>query len=326
MLSTRLLVTDVKEVPDTWIFEYFCQLPNQLNGNEVNIKSLFNKKETRPSMFIFYSTDFGKWWFHDFSTGKSGDSIKLVKELKNCTYGEVYGIIRSEYTRYLQTNLYAAAAHQPKNKYRVTAYKTRSWNVLDARYWTSFNISSSLLEEYLVVPLESYQMTNESNFNDTFKVQGEFLYGYFTPDGELYKIYRPKRKDRKFIKIMDYIQGIDQLKGEYCLIVTSSLKDGLSLKSLGIRVDFIAPDSENSILSELDIMYLYDRYNGRMFTLLDNDEAGIRAMTLYRDKYKLHPILLPLKKDLSDSVQAFKSGRIIRHLVPKIDKLLNLAA
>jgi len=326
MLSTKNVVTDIKEVPDTWIFEYFCKLESRLDGNEVNIKSVFNEKETKPSMFIFHSTELGKYWFHDFSTGKSGDAIRLVECLRRCSFGPACQLIRTEYMRYLQTNTYKTLAQGPRNKYRVVDYKTRGWNKLDANYWTPFNIGSELLEEYFVKPISWYQMTNESNSADTFVVQGEYMYGYFTPDGQLYKIYRPKKADRKFIKVMNYVQGIDQLKGERCLIVCSSLKDGLSLRSLKLKVDFIAPDSENSILSELIIMDMLDRYKGRVYTLLDNDDAGMRAMKLYRDDHNLSPILLPMAKDLSDSVRDFKPGKVRVRLIPKIDKLLNIAA
>jgi hypothetical protein len=159
-----------------------------------------------------------------------------------------------------------------------------------------------------------------------FKVAGEFIYGYFTPSGDLYKVYRPKRTENKFIKVKDYVQGIDQLKDRKCIIVVSSLKDGLSLLSLGLDLDFVAPDSENSILSDMTVSELYDRYEGRMYTMLDNDDAGIKAMRKYQEKYGLSPILLTMAKDISDSVKAFNPGRVKRRVVPLIDRKLNMVA
>jgi hypothetical protein len=325
MFATRSIITDVRTVPETWIFEYFCKLSEQLNGNEVRIKSLFNAKDNAPSMFIFTSDKYKKWWFHDFSTGKTGDSITLVRELYKCTYGEACGMIQKEYSKFLLTGSYNSAAPQPRNKYRVTASEVRQWNVLDASFWMSFNVGSVLLEQYHVRPLQFYEMTNESNSNDYFRVQGEHIYGYYTPQGELYKIYCPKKKEQKFIKVKSYIQGIDQLEDKKCLIVTSSMKDGLSLKSLGLDLDFVAPDSENSMLTEMQVSELYDRYEGRMYTLLDNDDAGIKAMKKYKERYGLKPILLHMAKDLSDSVRDFEPLKVSCILVPKIDHLMNAA-
>jgi len=38
-------------------------------------------------------------------------------------------------------------------------------------------------------------------------------------------------------------------------------------------------------------------------TLFDNDKAGIEAMQKYTDKYQVKGIVLPLSKDLTDSMK-----------------------
>ena len=54
-------------------------LPERLNGQNVQIKSVFHPSERTPSMWVF--VDKGQYKFKDFSTGKGGNKIDLVKEL-----------------------------------------------------------------------------------------------------------------------------------------------------------------------------------------------------------------------------------------------------
>jgi hypothetical protein len=62
---------------------------------------------------------------------------------------------------------------------------------------------------------------------------------------------------------------------------------------------------------------------------LDNDEAGIRAMRNYRDKYQLEPIYFMVRedlKDIADSVHLTKGvgpKKVKARLIPLIDKKLN---
>ena len=38
------------------------------------------------------------------------------------------------------------------------------------------------------------------------------IYAYFTNAGEVYKIYQPRNKKFKFIKVKPHLQGLDQLE------------------------------------------------------------------------------------------------------------------
>lgn len=324
MISTRNLISHVSEVPQHWIMEHYAGLPAPLEGKEVNIQSLFNSNDQKPSMFIFWSKKYKKYWFHDFSTGKSGDSIKLVQELYGVSFMKACDRICTEYSNYCNSNPVSVSIDHPrKGKYRVTGHTSRPWNVLDAGYWTPYNIGSDLLGSYLVKPLETYTMTNEHDPADCFSIWGEYIYGFFTLSGELYKIYRPKNPACKFIKILDHIQGMEQLKGKKCLVLASSLKDGLSLTSLMLDVDFVASDSESSLLPAELVHLFLKTYHGRVFALLDNDEAGIKAMVKYRRIYGIAPILLTLAKDLSDSVQGYGPEAVRNRIVPVLNRKMD---
>lgn len=317
MLSTRAL--DVSEVPDRWVFEHFAGL--RLQGAEARIHSLFNPNDRTPSMYIFWSERLGKYWFHDFSTGKTGDAIKLVQALFECSYGDACSRIVKAYMIAPAWEPAVTGSMVNGKKFQVTNYELRSWNQEDAAYWTSFHIDSHLLESYGVRPLDGYSMENKEG--EHFTTNGGYLYGYFTGEGRLYKIYRPKRIQGKFVKVGAYLQGADQLKDRRCLLIVSSLKDGMSMRSLQLDADFVAPDSENSLLTPPVIDALKHRYKKKVFVLLDRDEAGIYAMKEYRRRYGLTPLLLALEKDLSDSIRRYGALYVRDRLVPMIDRRLN---
>ena len=201
----------------------------------------------------------------------------------------------------------------------------RHWNTLDQQYWMMFKISSGQLDRYNVVPLEFFTMEKEEidSTMTSFTFKRPYMYGYFRNDGSLYKIYMPKNTDKKFIKVENYIQGTEQLKYD-CkyLIITSSLKDLMCFNKLGIsNVEAIAPDSENTMIGEKSIGELKLKYH-KIIVLFDNDEPGIKAAERYKIKYGLNHILLPMEKDLSDSVKMHGIDKVREVLFPLLKQVL----
>jgi 5S rRNA maturation endonuclease (ribonuclease M5) len=306
MISTRNIISDLDEVPKEWVFEYYLNLREKLTGQNIKMLSAFNVKDKVPSMFIYQ--DNGKYKFKDFSSGFQGDHIELVKHLfQYDTRIKSISRILSDYQEYLKHN--APVERGPiqfYDKFKVVDFEMRHWNTLDQKYWTQFKIGSSILSQYNVVPLEFFTMskTEPDGSITSYKFSRPYVYGYFRNDGELYKIYMPKIPEKKFIKIQNYTQGMDQLKydSKYLLIV-SSLKDLMSFRRLGIgNIECIAPDSENTMIGESTIKSLSKRYNS-IIVLFDNDEPGLKAAKRYQDKYGINFINLDMSKDLSDSVK-----------------------
>jgi len=321
MFKTKNLVHDVKQVPTAWIFQHFCKIKEKLTGQDVKIKSLFNPKERTPSMCIY--TDSSQIYkYKDFSTGKGGSAIDFIKEFKQLNFYKASQLIVEEYNDFVLHNNggYDVGEFKQQSKYKVTKFKFRSWTTQDQYFWTQFNIGSKLLEEFHVKPLESYKMTKDDK---ELCIKGLYLYGYFKADGTLYKIYQPKTLDKKFIKVTDYIQGMHQCTGEKYLIITSSLKDIMSIKSLKLQLDVIAPDSENTMIKQDVMEELKNKYS-KIIVMFDNDEAGIKAMQTYKEKYPFIEIaLLPMSKDISDSIKDFGAKEVRNRLVPILDKKLS---
>jgi len=321
MFNTKDLVHDIKDVPVTWIFEHFCVLKEKLTGQDLKFKSIFNPGERTPSMCIYMDT-YNVYRYKDFSTGKGGSAVDLVKEMTHLTFHKTCQLIIETYNDFVLHNNggYDIERFQRASKYKVTSYIVRSWTTQDQYFWTQFNIGSKLLEAHNVRPLESYCMTKDNN---ELCIKGLYLYGYFKEDGTLYKIYQPKTLDKKFIKVTDYIQGMHQCTGEKHLLITSSLKDIMSIKSLKLSLDVIAPDSENTMLKKDVMEELRDKYE-KILVMFDFDQAGIEAMQKYKEKYPFIEItVLPMSKDVSDSIKDSGAKEVRTRLVPILAKKLN---
>jgi len=321
MFNTKDLVHDIKDVPVTWIFEHFCVLKEKLNGQDLKFKSIFNPKERTPSMCIYMDTH-NVYKYKDFSTGKGGSAIDLVKEMTHLSFHKTCQLIIETYNDFVLHNNggYDIERFQRASKYKVTSYDMRNWSTQDQYFWTQFNIGSKLLEAYIVRPLESYCMTKDDN---ELCIKGLYLYGYFKADGTLYKIYQPKTLDKKFIKVTDYVQGWDQLQNRKHLLITSSLKDVMSIKSLKLDLDVIAPDSENTMIKKDVMEELRNKYE-KIIVMFDFDQAGIEAMQKYKEKYPFIEItVLPMSKDVSDSIKDYGAKEVRTRLVPILAKKLN---
>lgn len=326
MISTKTIISDLNDIPREWVFEYYLNLTERLSGQSLKIKSIFNTVDLVPSMCI-YTDNKGHYKFKDFSSGYGGDGLNLVMYLYNLeSRGKASFKIIDDYNIYSSNNTYISIDYKPQNKFIISDYEIRHWNTLDETYWKSFKLSSSILEKHNVHPLSFYIMTkkdDEGHILDTVNITTNFIYGYFREDGTLYKIYTPKNKDNKFIKVRDYIQGSDQLefKSKY-LIITSSLKDLMCLKALNISgIEAIAPDSENTVIPENFMRPLLDKYS-KIIVLFDNDEPGLKSAQRYNGKYGFNYINLDMSKDLSDSVKDHGIEAVRDKLFPLLKQAL----
>lgn len=325
MFSSKFFIDDVNKVPSNWVFENYLGLSQKLSGQSIRINSLFNINDKTPSMYIYYNGETGTYKYKCFSTGKSGGPVDLMMHIWSVSFYEASQRIIKDYSDYLKTGKICETKIIEHSKWKVDRWKTRGWTKNDAEFWSEYNISSQLLEQYNVVPIDRYVMQkldHDKNVQDEFSVVSKHVYGYFTKEGILYKIYQPKNKERKFIKICDYIQGYEQLQKKPILIIASSLKDCMAIKSMNLNVDVVAPDSENSMLHP-DVIYEFKDLYQSIVTVFDSDEAGIKAMKSYEEKYKIPFCYLPLEKDIADIVKIHGIKKAIYEFVPKLNNALD---
>jgi hypothetical protein len=326
MISTKNIIDDLKCLPREWVFEYYLNLKERLSGQNVKIPSAFNIKDKVPSMVIYYNAGSRYYKFKDFSSGKQGDNIELVQELFNLTRQQAVVKIMNDYQEYVNFNgTVKLPEFKVHDKFKVSDFEMRTWNTLDEKYWLGYKVGSKILQKYNVVPLKFFTMEREETDGviTSFTFSNPYMYGYFRNDGSLYKIYTPKNTEKKFIKVENYIQGLEQLKYD-CkyLLITSSLKDLMTFDKLSIsNIESIAPDSENTMISETVIKELKSKYF-KIIILFDNDEPGIKAAQKYKEKYGLDYVILPLEKDLSDSVKLHGIDKVKEVLFPLLKQVL----
>ncbi len=306
MISTKAIIHDLDQVPREWIFEFYLNLTEKLTGQDVKIKSVFSSEKT-PS-FCLYPNKMGHYSFKDFSSGKSGDAIEFVMQYLNLeSRGVAVRKIMDDYADYVSKNDITPREYKPESRYEVSDYEIRHWNNFDESFWMSYKIGSKVLDKYNVQPLKYFILSKTDNEGAVkeLRFENNYTYGYFKNDGTLYKIYQPKNKVSKFIKVSDYIQGSEQVTFESkYLVVTKSLKDIMSFKTLGIgNVETIAPDSENTVIAE-NLMKKYIHKYAKIILIFDNDEPGIEAAKTYKKRYGFDYVVLPFEKDISDTVKA----------------------
>ncbi|MEY2869782.1 MAG: hypothetical protein RIR01_2284 [Bacteroidota bacterium] len=289
------------------LFEKILNLNEKLTGQSVKIKSILNPKDTDPSMIIFFDGETNIYRFKDFSADKYGDIIDLISCIYNLdrvkAYYKLLDICESkEFEGIEKIN----TSDVVKIETKITRYKIAQWKNRDEEYWSQYNISPFFLQHYNIKPIEKYEMTKvQGDKKWSYIFEQAFVYGYFTKDNKLYKIYSPKVKDNKFIKIKNNIlQGEEQLKFEQpYLIMLSSMKDMGAFYALKFKgFEFVAPDSENTYINKDKIDFFKSKYK-KIFTLFDNDIAGMKAMKKYQELYQIPYIHFNVEKDVAECVK-----------------------
>jgi hypothetical protein len=321
MLSTKV-VCNINEVPVTWIYETYCNLTESLTGQDIMMKSIFNLNDKNPSFSIYYKNGMYKW--RDFSIGDGGDHINLVRNLFDLDHVSAVRKVMKDYQTFLRSNKdgYSSNIIIPQARYAVSSVNARSWNNLDAVYWTQYNIDSDTLSRFNVRALEEYTFSTDDDSRPAIVKGGNFIYGFFNNDGQIMKIYQPRNLDMKFIKIRDYIQGIEQLNyNQPNLIITKSLKDVMCLSKFGYNAEYIAVESEGVMLRKEMIDIFKKRYKS-VCTLFDNDGPGIKARQAYKTSFDIDGIQCTLAKDPSDSVEKFGLDKTRENLTPLLREVL----
>lgn len=325
MFTLNNFICDIKDVPSDWIFEYYLELPEHLTGQRVRINSVFNPADKTPSMYIYYYQEGNQYRFKCFSTGNGGTAVDLMKYLWKSDYGYTINTILKDYNNFLKSGKPTVKKDFNNVHWIVSDYTTKEWNTNDAKFWLQFNIGSELLNKYNVVPIASYTMCkkiNDSFTDEMFTVTKEHTYGYFNNKHELFKLYQPMKIDKKFLKLGDCIQGLEQLEGKRFLVITSSLKDCMAIKSIpGLDVDVVAPDSENSKLSDKQINKFKTEYEA-VVTYMDSDKAGIDSMQYYLNRFNIPFCYIPLEKDFSDMVKYHGVKKAVYEFIPVLDKAI----
>lgn len=300
-LHSEVILSKISEYD---IFKHYC--PNFVNLGEKFCSDL--RKDSTPSVSIvewksgLLYKDFGypDHTFNCFSYVMFKYNIDFISCLETISRDFALNLApQREVTRRAKIYSYTP---RPKRK-SIIKIKSRNWDKRDADYWKQYGISKDLLIQYQVIPID-YFWINEARFR--VKKLG---YAYRFRSG--YKIYQPYETDDKWYSNIgtDVLQGYQQIAAHSdTLIITSSLKDVLVIRTLGY--DAIAPQSEMVELKEEQVIELRKRFSN-IVLLYDNDftsehNPGQRMAEKLCSRFGFHNLCIPTSygsKDISDLVK-----------------------
>jgi len=277
-------------------------------------KGLFKsplRQDNHPTC-AFYRNKNGDLIFKDFSGAFCGNFISVVMEKFQCSFAKALQIIGNDFGIIHNKNL---VVNKPKLEYTGSVFKEqksaiiqveiRDFQDYELAWWRSYGITKEILNKFNVYSCKNVFLNGNLFYLEN---KNQHIYGYFggIKDGiEQWRIYWPNKKKYKFLSNWrsTQIQGAAQLPkdgGDY-LVITKSLKDCMTLYSLGITA--IAPNSENLFVTASQYSRLKQKFK-HIIVLYDNDLAGIQGLKRIR---KEHPEIIvtfiPRKyeaKDISD--------------------------
>jgi hypothetical protein len=303
MISTIKYDNKNFPIPSDRVFERLLDLDEALTGQPVKISSIFADDDKTPSMTIFLAEE-GFYRFKDFSTGLYGDVADIASFLfdikdRQKAFRKILEIFKDEEYKPDKKRVYSKPASE------VTSHKKRKWNVQDELYWKDYYLGGFFLKKYNIKPLLEYTMTiSKLGVTQKMLFKNPMSYGFYNAKGELCKVYNPKQKKGKFLKVREFIQGEDQLTYKTkILIIGSSLKDIGAFETMKFKeIELVAPDSENVDIPKDRIDYYKTKYK-YIFSMFDNDTAGMTAMKKYKDTYKIPYIYFTVENDMAECVK-----------------------
>jgi len=262
----------------------------------------------------FYRNKSGDIIFKDFSGAFYGNFISVVMYKYGLTYYKALRMIANDFGYIKHPTLIknpkpvtVSTSDFKESKEANIQVEIQDFTEDELNWWLKFGITEKILKKFKVFSCKTVFL-NGNFFRSSTKSSP--IFGYYrgkTEDGtELWRIYFPKHKknDIRFLSNWKSIllQGSKQLpKEDDVLVITKSMKDVMTLYSLGITA--IAPNSENLFLTENQYLKLRSRFK-RMVVFYDNDLPGIRNMNKIRKKFPdVECMWIPRKynaKDISD--------------------------
>jgi len=260
------------------------------------------REDKNPSAVLFRSQS-GDVLLHDFKDGTFNWRSYLTHYL-NYDKEQINNYIKSNNLLIISKNFKEIKA-KPKKK---ITYYLKEWCNTDTEYWKQFNISKEICELFKVHPVKYTWIDGIicHTYTDNSPIY------VFIIDSE-FKIYAPFHylKWLSAVSSENY-QGYNQLPwlGDL-LIITKSMKDVMSLYSLGYNA--IAPHSEGQKIVFSFVELLQKRFE-RIVVLYDNDTAGIKASNQLHKLYKFKQIYMKKSKDISDNIKNYGVEETINEL------------
>lgn len=319
-LSKDMILSRIREID---IFSYYCP-----SFKELGVKfcsELRDDKSPSVSIIIWQNRLLYKDFGHPEHTF---DCFSYIMKKYNCSFYDALRVVDNDFGLNLSSfketigfsmGIPATRTTKKVEQKRVVIIRKRrrKWMRKDQEFWSQFFITKTTLIKFAVCPITHYWI-NENRFSC------DLSYAYKI--GKKYKIYSPY-EDTKWISntTRRHVQGYVQLPDRHDIcVVTSSLKDVMSLYELGIPA--IALQSEMQMPDKALVHELQERF-GVIALFYDNDFNNVNnpgqtmANKIIREFPNFVNIVLPEQygvKDLSDYIAKYQSTHLITALVLEV--------
>ncbi len=288
------------------IFTEFLQEPVDLDAKYF---SPFRHNDTDPSCSFYYkrsSDGTVRLKFNDLGGDFNGDCFDYVGRLfgLNCNnkqdFKYILKIIGNKVGLH-NNHLQEITKVDIKIREKKELYATLTdFDKLDYNYWQQGYITPQNLKDGNVFRVNLLFSDNKLIYTYS-RNNPAYLY-YFGKKESMsdIRIYFPKSKINKFITQFNTWQGLNLLKPSKngILVITKSYKDVLAIHNFpfkGELIQAIAPPSETTYLTEIQLNYLKSKYNFKtIFTLFDYDRAGLKASFYHRKTFNTIPLYFKL--------------------------------
>ena len=198
----------------------------------------------------------------------------------------------------------------------------REWDKTDELYWNKIGVSIQYLNTHFVYPIEQYYIDRKVNPEPKYFYNSKDpCYAYLLGKDKTgicnIKLYFPKRSKEitRFITNCNHLEGIYNLDGNKydIIVITKSTKDRLSI---GATIKSIVPSTgglqqsigviniphETYKLRQNEYDWLCDKLsnNGKLVSLMDNDNVGMCEANWLRRNYHIIPIIIPYEYNSKD--------------------------
>lgn len=263
------------------------------------------RHDASPS-FVLYEKDDRLYW-HDFAATEKFNrtAFGLAMKMWDKSPQEVAQIIK---TRPVQRNI----IREPVSIKGITCGSVFTPD--EQKYMSSRCIKDKVLRDGCVYGLRGFYINDDFSFASK-KHNPAFAYVFGKHSWQIYRPLEIRSKKFRSHNINGVLFGRHMLSGGDILIITSSYKDVLTLRSLGY--DAICPSSEG-VLSPIYNNYgMLSLMYKDIYVLFDNDKTGISRALELCSKTCIKPIFLPdmyntgkLLKDPSD-ITFYTGGHLV---------------
>ena len=241
------------------------------------------RKETDPSFSIIVSKS-GKLHHLDYGdSSKRGDCIDFVRQLYmgmdyNTALRLVYrdfGLLDSQGE--CREKVIVEVPDKEETLFQV---KTKKYNAAELKFWEDYHITLDELKAHNIYAVKKFAIDKEVIPFGSHEV----VFGYFVPELEKWKIYRPYALEKKYKWRTNipptYIHGLDRIinnceKG----VITKAKKDEIVLAKFLPNVASV--QSENEICISKEHIQLITSTCKLTYLNFDSDDVGVQACKYY---------------------------------------------